>query len=351
MSIRKRTWGEGEKQRSAWVADYVDQGGTRRLKTFKTRRDADSWLLRARTEVATGRHLPERQSPTFADTAARWLASAQTRDLERGTLETMRQHVDLHLVPRLGRLKLAKLTEERIAEARDDLLRSLGRALAVKVMVSLRSILRQAGRPSGVRLEARAERHKFRLVAGRDFPTSDQVRDMLAAAHQPAKAVLALAALAGLRASEIRGLDWQDVDLPAGEISIRQRADKFNALGSPKSGDARRTIPIGPQLVAILEELGPGEGLLFSAPRAGGPMSLQTLRKRVIGPVKLHRLRHFYASWQLAQGVPLGVLQRRMGHGTISMLSRYAHLLPVDDAERDRLAQAEAQLFNTKSTV
>ena len=57
-SIRKRTWTSGGEIRSAWVCDYVDQKGKRRLKTFKAKKAADAWLVQARGEVARGVHTP-----------------------------------------------------------------------------------------------------------------------------------------------------------------------------------------------------------------------------------------------------------------------------------------------------
>ena len=55
-SIRKRTWTSGGETRTAWVANYNDQGGKRHLKTFGTKKTADAWLVAARGEVAQGVH-------------------------------------------------------------------------------------------------------------------------------------------------------------------------------------------------------------------------------------------------------------------------------------------------------
>lgn len=60
-------------------------------------------------------------------------------------------------------------------------------------------------------------------------------------------ALLLTAALTGLRASELRGLRWSDVDLKACEIHVRQRADRYRAIGNPKSAASRRSIPLAPR--------------------------------------------------------------------------------------------------------
>src|SRR5262249_15075377 len=57
-SIRKRVWKTNGVEKTAWVVDYTDQAGKRRLKTFSTKREADSWAVLARHEVAQGTHTP-----------------------------------------------------------------------------------------------------------------------------------------------------------------------------------------------------------------------------------------------------------------------------------------------------
>jgi integrase len=344
--VRKRSWQSGGETKTAWVADYLDDKGGRRQKTFKTRKAADSWLLETRTAVAAGRHLVESTSPTVAMAADSWLADRTAHGVERSALQSYGQHIRLHILPRLGSVKVAKLTDQRIKSARDDLLRSLSRPLASKVMITLRALLRHAGRTVDVRLEREPGRHKKKLEIGHGIPTAAEVRELINHAQQPAKAIFALAALAGLRASEIRGLRWQDVDLTAGTVTVRQRADAWGVIGSPKSDDAKRTIPTGPQLVSILEELGPGDGLLIPS-KTGTPQLLGNLRKRVIGPVKLHALRHFYASWCLSRGIPLGTLRQYLGHSTVVLTADlYSHLVPATDKEREKLAAAEAELLH-----
>ena len=60
--------------------------------------------------------------------------------------------------------------------------------------------------------------------------------------------------MTGLRASELRGLHWADVDLKKAELHVRQRADRYGVIGAPKSKAGQRTIPLGPQVVNTLRE-------------------------------------------------------------------------------------------------
>jgi hypothetical protein len=66
-TIRKRSWPSGDGYKSAWVVDYVDQHGKRRLKTFAKRKGADDFIVKARHEVAQGTHTPDSASITVAD--------------------------------------------------------------------------------------------------------------------------------------------------------------------------------------------------------------------------------------------------------------------------------------------
>ena len=65
---------------------------------------------------------------------------------------------------------------------------------------------------------------------------------------------LLTAIFTGLRASELRGLRWDDVDLEKRELHVRQRADRYNAIGKPKSESGERTVPLTPIVLNTLRE-------------------------------------------------------------------------------------------------
>ena len=99
------------------------------------------------------------------------------------------------------------------------------------------------------------ERHKVRPKVGQDIPTRDEVKLILNHCREgPAKMFLRISALCGTRASETRGLSRGAVHLERGEIEIFARADASGKLGSPKTGNSRRSIPIGPRLIQELRE-------------------------------------------------------------------------------------------------
>jgi integrase len=377
MSVRKRTWitSRGE-TRTAFIADVIDQHGRRSIKTFKLRREAEEFADAAGVSIRAGTFTAASRSPTVKQAAEDWLQAVALRGRERTTINQYRQHVALHIVPRIGKLKLAKLTTPKVHEFVDALMQDLGskRPTMRKVLVSLKSLLRDAMRRGhvaqnvavGVRVET-DKRSQKKLAVGIDIPTGDEVRRIINAASGQLRVLLIVAIGTGLRASELRGLRWDDVDLKAGELHVRQRADAYRAIGAPKSHSSRRTIPLGPMLVNTLREWKlacPGD-LVFPSPRGGIEHHKSIVRAvdavmtaaNVVaadGMPKysgLHAFRHFYASWCInrkADGgleLPAKIVQARLGHGSIVMtLDRYGHLFPNGD-DGGELAAAEKALF------
>src|SRR5215472_3155208 len=115
MAVRKRSWvtKTGER-REAWVVAYTDQARTRRIATFEKKRDADAYEAQVQTEVRAGVHTAVGASITVAEAAEDWLSSLELEGRERSTLKTYREHLRLHINPRLGHEKLARLTAPRI---------------------------------------------------------------------------------------------------------------------------------------------------------------------------------------------------------------------------------------------
>jgi integrase len=380
MSVRKRVWTtrKGE-AKEAWIVDYV-ANGSRHIETFERKKDADAREAEVTVNIDKGLHTATSKSITVAEAAADWLAYVEGEGRERSTIEQYRQHVRLHIVPRLGNEKLAKLTTPRIQALRDELIKSMSRPMAKKVLTSIKAILKDAKRRGNVAQNVAADvsitshgRTKTKLEIGRDIPTRDEVQRIIDAAKPGmGRSFLLTAALTGMRASELRGLRWADVDLAKRHIRVRQRADHFGKIGQPKSAAGARTIPIGDMVVNTLREWklqcpkGP-ENLVF--PTGIGTIEfLENLVQRYLQPAQIaagvvdskgkakygmHALRHFYASWCINRKpdggleLPPKTVQARLGHASIVMtLDRYGHLFPSHD-DGNELAAAERLLFAT----
>jgi len=89
-------------------------------------------------------------------------------------------------------------------------------------------------------------RHNGKRKVGLDIPSPEEIRAFLAALNGQYRPILLTAAFTGLRASELRGLRWADVDLEKRELHVRQRVDKRNVAGPPKSASGERKIPLPP---------------------------------------------------------------------------------------------------------
>jgi integrase len=318
MSVRKRTWTtrKGE-TKEAWIVDYADQDGDRHIETFKLKKDADARAAKVKVNVGQGIHTAPSKSITVAEAAENWIKRIEAEGRERSTVRQYRQHVDLHIVPRIGKIKLAQLTPTRIEAFRDDLLAQLSRPLSRKVLTSLKSLLKVA-KYAHVAADVsigRSKRSERKLEVGRDIPTTAEIKRLIEAATDgKRRALLLTAALTGLRASELRGLRWADVDLKAGELHVRQRADRYCEIGTPKSPSSVRAIPLAPDVLAALKEwrlaCPKGEAdLVF--PSSTGAIEHHANMLRSLGPVMraagvadragqpkyaLHAFRHFFAS-------------------------------------------------------
>jgi hypothetical protein len=181
----KRTWKSAGEVKTAWVCDYVDQGGKRRLKTFRLEKQAKAWATTTNHEIAQGIHAPDAKT-TVESIVDLWINHSINEGLERSTIEQRRRHARLHIGPFVGRMKAVDLTEPRI-HAFLDKLRDAGMSTAMrrKVLTSLSSALTFAKSRGmiaqdvarGLKITSN-ERHKASgpLKAGRDFPTKAELK-------------------------------------------------------------------------------------------------------------------------------------------------------------------------------
>lgn len=334
-----------------------------------------------------------------------WIKSAEAMALEQTTLEQYRQHLRLHIVPFIGRTKLSKLNAPLI-RAFADRLQEEGRSstMAKYIIRSLGGLLSDAQerglivrnpvhelrvRRKGRNRKADAQdRPGSKLKIGVDIPTPDEIKLILGAAAGRWRPFLLTAIFTGLRASELRGLRWQDIDLKKAELHVRQRADRHRKIGPPKSEAGERTVPLPPTVVSVLREwklacpIGPlglvfpngkghvefhvniiQRGLLPTMMAAGVTMpsldaqgaARRDADGRPLVEAKytgLHALRHFYASWCINRKadrgleLPAKVVQHRLGHSSIVVtMDTYGHLFPRSD-DATELAAAEAALLS-----
>jgi len=371
-TVRKRTWRNSKGEQTAWVADYFDQHGSRRIKTFAKKKEADAFLVTTQGEVARGVHTPESASITVAEACEIWIERGELEKLERTTLKQYRSHADLHIKPsRIGREKLARLSTPTIEAFRDDLLKKSSRPMARKVLTSLKSILGEAQRrglvahnpAQPVKVDAK-RRDQKKLVIGRDIPSKEEVQKILATAAGRWRPLFVTATFTGMRASELRGLVWSHVDFERKVIHVRQRANLWGEIGAPKSAAGEREIPMAPIVFNALREWQlacprgkDGQlGLVFPN-GAGNVEAHSNIATRGFSALQLaagmvdangrakyvpHALRHFFASWAIEQGFSPKRLQALLGHSSIQMtFDRYGHLFPSLEDDHAKFAAGQ----------
>ena len=315
MSVRKRTWTtrKGE-QKESWIVDYTDQDGERHIQTFQTKSEADDCAAKTRINVKRGMHIAPSKSITVEEGCDRWIKRATADGRERSTIDQYRQHADLHIKPLIGKVKLANLGAQA-EDFREKLLAKLSRAMAHKVMVSFHQMLK-ANKHAHIAQDVKigmSRRDKRKLEIGRDIPTVAEIKRMVAAATDTrAKALLLLAAFTGLRASELRGLRWSDVDLKKGEVHVRQRADRYRQIGDPKSSDSRRTIPldldtVGDALKQWKLKCGIFDGDLVFPAGSGKPMHPKALLGVLRSVIRAAGIRNRYGLHAFRHFLPHGV--------------------------------------------
>jgi integrase len=368
-----------------WRASYTDGAGIRRKKQFARKSDAEAWLVETCHDVARGIHTPGSISPIVRDAGALWIKRCNEKQLEAMTIKGYEEHCELHIYPFIGAKKLSDLTVPAVNGFADQL-RDAGRSAEMikRVVRSLGAIFREARRRGlsnvaptvGLDLDL-PERDDPRPV----IPTKAELQAIIAGATKRKsrlwRALVLVAIFCGLRASELRGLRWADVDFDARLINVTQRADASHKIGKLKSKMAYRSLRLSSLVLNALREWKLGcpkgdLGLVF--PNGIGKVeSYANLIDRGFGPIQiasgvvaqkpgqddaglpvvitvgkygLHALRHACASLWIEQGHNPKQIQKLMGHSSIKVtFDTYGHLFVDNEADQRAAEGVELRLL------
>jgi Site-specific recombinase XerD len=340
-------------------------GGKLKRKTVYglTRKEVQDRITRLLNDKQNG--LPvvgEKQ--TLGDFLADWLVSWVKPTVKPKTFSSYHDTARLHLVPTLGRIRLAKLTPQHVQAMLNERrasglsprtvayvrsILSIALARALKLGLVQRNVVQLVDRPN-------VARHEIQPL------TIEQSRALLVAARDHRLGALFSVALAlGLRKGEALGLRWQDVDFEAGSLVISgalQRIGRSLVRTETKNNASRRMLRTPAAALRSLREhrvkqkeerLLAGEkwqdsGLVFTT-TLGTPLDPRNVLRQFarvltaagIAHVRFHDLRHSCATLLLAQGVPARVVQDILGHSAIRVtMDVYSHVMPSmrDDAMR-----------------
>jgi integrase len=189
-------------------------------------------------------------------------------------------------------------------------------------------------------------RQSSKRVRTPDVLTAQEIAAILERLKPRERAIVFIAASTGFRASELRGLQWGDVDFAGGTINLRRGVVRQH-VGEMKTAGSRRLVPISSELVAVLSQLRgasgynqPGDWILASADKHGkSPLWLNTLMERKIRPavaaakiakhVTWHVFRHSFATLLKGNGEDVKTVQESLRHSTVRMtMETYTQAIP-----------------------
>jgi integrase len=293
--------------------------------------------------VPVERKEPPTFLPTFREFAARFMNEYLPRQKpsERASKQAI---LNCSLLPFFGDRRLDEIDQSLVnayIAVQMAATKTVNNRLAV-----LSTIMRYAG-PRGCKLipDAQLICHIDSMEAEIIAVPIDDVRKLIQVATDDRYAVaVLLAAEAGLRIGEIRGLQW--TDMRNGRITIRRSVDPRNNVTAPKHNKSR-TVRLSPALVTALAKL-PRRGLWIVSRLDGELLGYWTMleavhalykRAGVTIPVSetgetmpWHSLRHSFGTECAARGVPLPTLKELMGHTDIKTTMRY---VTVTEAQKD----------------
>ena len=334
-SIEKRTDSQG---RTTYRVKVRIQGAAPQTATFKRKTDADKWAKSTESAIHEGRYLPtsEARKHTLANLIDRYLLDvlptkkANTQGPQRHQLEWWKDQI--------GALSLDAVTPAKIAECRDALARTVSRRKAPLSPAAINRHLAVLSHAFTVAVKEYGwldsnpvmKVTKPKEPRGRvRFLSDDERARLLSACLESASPDLypavVLALSTGARHAELFELRWPRVDL----------ARKVALLDETKNGE-RRVLPLSGPALDLLRERSKvrriDTDLVFPSHRhADKAIDLRApwetaLKVAEIEDFRWHDLRHSAASYLAMNGASLSEIAAVLGHKTLAMVKRYAHL-------------------------
>lgn len=304
--------------------------------TFERKTDAKQWAQQTETEMRQGRYFQtyESKKHTVAEVIDRYIENIIPTKPKNAQSRTAQL---LWWKKQIGHVLLSDLTPALIAEQRDKLLKGFtprkklrSPATVVRYIAALSHALSIAVKEWGwiedspIRKVTKPKESRGRIRFLSDTERCALLKACRKSSNPFLYPVVVLALSTGMRQGEIMNLRWEDVDLFRGRI----------VLHNTKNGE-RRVVPLRGHAQELLQQLKENTkqdiGLLFPAKNPQKPMDLrfpweQALQKAEIKDYRFHDNRHSCASYLLAQKATLAEIAEILGHKTLQMVKRYAHL-------------------------
>lgn len=344
MAICTRTLKNGSKRYFARITDPAT-GRKVTSPSFNRRRDAEQAETEMKAAVYRGESVERLKVPLFEqfcdELTAQCTASERTvKDYER---------IQKRFARLFGHKTLKQITTQDCERAVASLSRDLAPVTVDKYVVRLRHIFERAVAYGFITVSpAKAISNKPRAVVRREIQTltTDEIKLFLASVDDYWRPLFTLWFATGLRRAEIFGLEADCIDVIGCRIHVRQQLTDERRLVRYTKSRRPRTVPVAPDILAIVVKhagqvvrLEGQPRLVFPSP-TGRPIHYSDFGRDVFKPaaraigrpqMTTHDIRHTFASQALSQGVNIKTLQSMLGHSDASLtLNRYSHLIPSD---------------------
>ena len=347
----KRTGVPGVYRRgNRYVVAYRDPAGTQRRRTAATLAEARALKAELTTDVNRGEYR-EQSRLTFAEYTAEWVRTytgRTSRGIRATTLEEYANDLNSHILPVLGRRRLADIEPRDVKILAADLAAGGRRPSTVRtIMAPVKALFATALEDGLIRINPCAgmrlpggttpDRHARAL-------TEDELAAVLAETPVEWRVLVRFLSQTGLRTSEMLALRWSDIDLEARRVRVRRRIYK-GIEDAPKSRYGIRDVPISKtftdemRLYRARSEYPAASDVVF-ATKLGSHLDGNNLLNRVVRPAAiragvpwagLHTMRHTCASMLFRSGWNAKHVQMMLGHHSPAFtLSTYVHLMPDD---------------------
>jgi integrase len=333
-SIQPRTWVDKEgKQRTSYRVQIRRRGFPPVTQTFERRTDAARWARETEADIQRGLRFPQHEAErhTLADLVERQLEYVKLHrphdyERQRAMLEWWKG--------KIGALTLAAISIKPavLADTRDALLtdEELSPATVNRYLAALSKAFTNAVqewhwlRDNPLRNISKPEEPRGRVRYLDDEERGRLLKACRTSAYRPLYLMVLFAITTGMRRGELTGLRWQDIDLERG-VAVLQNT---------KNGD-RRSVPILPEVAELLREHGKvrrlDSDLIFLS---GGSAEVwlfdrawyAALKEAKVKDFRFHDLRHTAASYLAMSGATTAEIAAVLGHRTLQMVKRYAHL-------------------------
>jgi integrase len=320
-----------------YYIDYRYEGRRIRECVGSSKREAEKALAACKGEIVQGRyHFKKRGAVHFDDFARVYLDYARTDKPSWATDEYRLKH----LLPFFGNRLLDDITPHAIETYKKERAEVVKKATCNRELVLLKRMLNLAIKWGEATTNAMREVRLFREdTPPVRIPSREEIAKILEACTDYSRPIVLTALHTGMRMGEILGLEWGQVDLAERVITVLRS----------KSGKVRK-IPINGVLFETLKALKRKATTesVFVCARTGEPAHafrtawLNILKRAGIPHLRLHDLRHHFATHLLRGGVDPETVRDLLGHSSLLMLGKYVHSAP--ETKRQAVAVMERRL-------